>query len=156
MQAKQLFALALFALAVGGATAQQASYGQSINLEAAKKLAAAAEAEARKLNLSVAISIVDTHGFPVFFEVQDDTQSASVNLAVQKARTAAMLRRPTKALEDGVGSGRHALLSLPDTILIEGGEPIVVNGKIIGAIGVSGGASAQDGTIARGALAATK
>ncbi|MES2126818.1 MAG: heme-binding protein [Pseudomonadota bacterium] len=156
MQAKHLFTGALLALAVGGAAAQQASYGHSINLEAARKLAAAAEVEAHKLNISVAISIVDTHGFPVFFEVLDDTQSASVNIAVQKARTAAMLRRPTKALEDGVGGGRNALLSLPDTILIEGGEPIIVNGKVIGAIGISGGSSAQDGTIARGALAATK
>lgn len=136
-------------LSLGCAHAQQASYGNAINLDTAKKVAAAAALEARKNNFKMAIAIVDNHGFQIYFEVLDDTQTASTNIAIQKARTAAMLRRPTKALEDGVAGGRNALMSIPDAIMIEGGEPLVLDGKVIGAIGVSGGSSAQDGQVAR-------
>ena len=79
------------------AAAQQPGYGPSINLETAKKIAAGAEAEIRKNGWQMAIAIVDTHGFPVYFQLGDDTQSASGNIALQKARTAVMWRRPTKA-----------------------------------------------------------
>ncbi len=148
--------LALLALIAMPALAQQPSYGAPIALELAKKAAAGAVAEARKIKLSVAIAVVDTHGTPVYLEVLDDTMTASPNFAFQKARTAAMMRRPSKALEDGVAGGRNALLSLPDLLLIEGGEPILLNGKLVGAIGVSGGSSAQDGQIARAGVDATK
>lgn len=134
------------------AAAQQPSYGSPVNLETAKKIAAGAEAEIRKNGWQMAIAVVDTHGFPVYFQLGDDTQSASGNIALQKARTAAMWRRSTKALEDGVAGGRNALLSLPDMVLIEGGLPIVVGGKIIGAVGVSGGSSPQDGQAAKAGL----
>ena len=138
------------------ASAQQPSYGAPIALEQAKKAAAGAVAEARKLKLSVAVAVVDTHGTPVYLEVLDDSMTASPNLAMQKARTAAMMRRPSKALEDGIVGGRNALLSLPDLLMIEGGEPILLNGKLVGAIGVSGGASTQDGQIARAGVEASR
>jgi len=138
------------------ASSQQPSYGAPIALEQAKQAAAGAMAEARKLKLSVAVAVVDTHGTPVYLEVLDDTMTASPNFAIQKARTAAMLRRPSKALEDGIAGGRNALLSLPDLLMIEGGEPILLNGKLVGAIGVSGGASTQDGQIARAGVAASR
>lgn len=145
----KIIATACLLMSLGCAHAQQASYGNAINLDTAKKVAAAAALEARKSNFKMAIAIVDNHGFQIYFEVLDDTQTASTNIAIQKARTAAMLRRPTKALEDGVAGGRNALMSIPDTIMIEGGEPLVLDGKVIGAIGVSGGSSAQDGQVAR-------
>ena len=136
----------------GPAAAQQPGYGPSVNLETAKRIAAGAEAEIRKNGWQMAIAIVDTHGFPVYFQLGDDTQSASGNIAIQKARTAAMWRRPSKALEDGIAGGRNAVLSIPDAIMIEGGIPIVVAGKIVGAVGVSGGSSAQDAQAARAGL----
>lgn len=136
--------------------AQQPSYGAPISLELAKRAAAGAVVEAKRLKLSVAIAVVDTHGTPVYLEVLDDTMTASPNFALQKARTAAMMRRPSKALEDGIAGGRNALLSLPDLLMIEGGEPILVNSKLVGAIGVSGGASSQDGQIARAGVESSK
>lgn len=140
----------------GQAFAQGPSYGPSVNLETAKKIAAGAEAEIKKNGWQMAIAVVDTHGFLVYFQLGDDTQSASGNVALQKARTAAMWRRPSKAMEDGVAGGRNSLISLPDVILIEGGVPIVVAGKIIGAVGVSGGSSAQDAQAARAGLETLK
>lgn len=149
-------AAAVLLLTASVSHAQLASYGPAIGLDAAKKAAAAAMAEARKSNFKMAVAVVDTHGFPVYFELMDDTQSASGNLAIQKARTAAMLRRPTKALEEGVNGGRQALLSVPDAIMLEGGEPLIVAGKVVGAIGASGGSSAQDGQVARAGVDALK
>lgn len=136
--------------------AQQPSYGAPISLDLAKRAAVGAVAEAKRLKLSVAVAVVDTHGTPVYLEVLDDTMTASPNFAFQKARTAATLRRPSKALEDGIAGGRNSLLSLPDLLMIEGGEPILLNGKVVGAIGVSGGASSQDGQIARAGVEASK
>ena len=153
---RQLLGMTVLSLCCGLATAQQASYGAPVNLETAKKIAVGAAAEAKRLNLSVAISIVDTHGFPVYFELLDDTQSGSGQLALLKSRTAAMYRRPTKAFEDAVAGGRNALLSIPDALLLEGGLPIIVNGKVIGGVGASGGTSAQDAHIARAGLDALK
>jgi glc operon protein GlcG len=145
--------VALFAQPV---FAQQPSYGVPISLDLAKRAATGAVAEAKRMKLSVAVAVVDTHGTPVYLEVLDDTMTASPNFAFQKARTSATLRRPSKALEDGITGGRNALLSLPDLLMIEGGEPILVNGKLVGAIGVSGGASSQDGQIARAGIEASK
>ncbi|MES2148336.1 MAG: heme-binding protein [Pseudomonadota bacterium] len=136
--------------------AQQPGYGAPVTLDLAKRAAAGAVAEAKCLKLSVAVAVVDTHGTPVYLEVLDDTMTASPNFALQKARTAATLRRPSKALEDGIAGGRKALLSLPDLLMIEGGEPILLNGKLVGAIGVSGGASSQDGQIALAGVEASK
>ncbi|MBA5689818.1 GlcG/HbpS family heme-binding protein [Rugamonas apoptosis] len=136
--------------------AQQPGYGAPISLDLAKRAAAGAVAEAKRLKLAVAVAVVDTHGTPVYLEVLDDTMTASPNFAFQKARTAATLRRPSKALEEGIAGGRNALLSLPDLLMLEGGEPVLLNGKLVGAIGVSGGTSGQDGQIARAGVEAGK
>jgi glc operon protein GlcG len=137
--------------------AQTLTYGAPITLDAAKKIAAAAAAEAKKQNLTVVISIVDSSGTLTYLEKLDGTQIASVDVAIGKARTANNFKRPTKVFEDGVAGGRNVLLSLPEgTLLIEGGLPIVVDNKIIGAIGVSGANSQQDGQIAEAGLATLK
>lgn len=127
---------------------------QFISLEGAKLLAAAGEAEAAKRGWTVAIAIVNLEGGLVLFHCGDGTQPASQDIAVAKARTAARFKRPTRAMEDGVASGRHALITVPDAVMLEGGVPIRQNGQIVGAIGVSGMTSAEDGIIAAAALAA--
>jgi uncharacterized protein GlcG (DUF336 family) len=132
------------------------SYGEPVSLEQAKKIAAGAVAEANRNNWRVAIAIVDTHGFLKYYEMMDDTQTASANIAVEKARTAAMFRRPTKLLEDAIAGGRNALLGMKELTPVEGGLPIVVNGKVSGAIGVSGLTSPQDGQVAQAGLNAIK
>lgn len=132
------------------------AYGPAVTLEQAKKLAAGAVAEANRNNWRVAIAIVDTHGLLKYYEMMDDTQTASSTIAIEKARTAATFRRPTKMLEDAIASGRHALLAMPNLTPVEGGLPIVINGKVTGAIGISGLTSAQDGQVAQAGLDALK
>jgi len=143
---------------VVGADAQpvRPPYGAAINLETAKKVAAASVAEAKKNSWNVAIAIVDNHGFLVYYEMADDTQTASANVALEKAKTSAGFRRPSKEFEDGVTGGRNAILGLTGAMPIEGGLPIVVGGKMIGAIGVSGVTSPQDGQIAKAGADAVK
>ena len=143
-------------LALGAAAQQRPPYGAAINLETAKKVGTAAVAEARKNNWNVAIAVVDNHGMLVYYEMLDDTQTASATIALEKARTSATYRRPTKELEDGIAGGRNAILGLPGATPIEGGLPIVVGGKMIGAIGVSGVTSAQDGVVAKAGTEALK
>lgn len=128
------------------------SYGSPVSLEVAKRIAAGAVVEANKNNWRVAIAIVDTHGFLKYYEMMDDTQTASANVAIEKARTAAMFRRPTKMFEDAIAGGRNALLGMNGAIPIEGGLPIVANGKVIGAVGVSGLTSPQDAQVAQAGL----
>jgi uncharacterized protein GlcG (DUF336 family) len=125
-----------------------------LTLEGAKRLAAAAEAEALRHQWTVAIAVVDPSGGLILFYSIDGTQAASQDIAIAKARTAARLRRPTKALEDGIAGGRHALLTVPGALSLEGGVPIVVEGHLLGAIGVSGMTSTEDGRVAAAALAA--
>jgi len=132
------------------------SYGPAVSLDQAKTLAAGAVAEANRNNWKVAIAIVDTHGFLKYYEMMDDTQTASASIAVEKARTAAMFRRPTKMFEEGIAGGRVALLGMQSAIPIEGGLPIVVNGKCVGGIGVSGLTSPQDAQVAQAGLDALK
>jgi uncharacterized protein GlcG (DUF336 family) len=149
---------AIFALAAA-AFAQapvRPPYGTDINLDTARKVAAGAYAEAKKNSWGVAIAIVDNHGMLIHYEMLDDTQTASATIAIDKARTAAMWRRPGKEFEDAVAGGRVALLGLAGVTPIEGGLPIVVNGRMIGAIGVSGMTSAQDGIVAKAGLDALK
>ena len=121
----------------------------AINLETAKRVGAAALAEARKNNWNVAVAVVDNHGMLVYYEMLDDTQTASANIALEKAQTSATYRRPTKEMEDGIAAGRNAILGLPGATPVEGGLPIVVGGKMIGAVGVSGVTSPQDGLVAK-------
>ena len=142
-------AFASASVSVKGAAQDAPPYGPQITLDAARKVAAAAEAEARKNNWRMAIAIVDNHGTLVYYQMLDDTQTGSANVAVEKARTSAMFRRPSKAFEDNIAGGRNAILGLPGVTPVEGGVPIIVGGKQIGAIGVSGASSAQDGIVAK-------
>ena len=153
----QISSVLAFALFATMASAQQRpSYGPEVTLDNAKKIAAAALAEAQKNNWNVAIAVVDNHGFLVYYERLDDTQSASPVIAIEKARSAAMFRRPTRVFEDGVAKGRVALLGLTGATPITGGLPIISGGKIIGAIGVSGVTSDQDEQVAKAGLEALK
>jgi uncharacterized protein GlcG (DUF336 family) len=123
-------------------------YGTDVTLEQAKKIAAATVAESQKNSWRMAIAIVDNHGMLVYFERMPDTQTASVQVALDKAQAAAMYRRPTKAFEDGIAKGRTALLGLRGATPIEGGLPIMAGGKVIGGIGVSGANSDEDAAAA--------
>jgi glc operon protein GlcG len=133
-------------------------YGPAITFDAAKKALAAAEAEAKKNNWPVAIAIVDSSGQLAAFSKMDNTQHASVDIALGKAVTANNLKRPTKALQDGIAQGgaNLRLLAVKGITPLEGGVPIVVDGKIIGAIGVSGVLSNQDAEVAVAGAAAAK
>lgn len=139
---------ALVAAAAGAASAQTIEK-KALSLAAAKKVAAAAEAEAMKNKFTMSIAVIDDGGFVVYQETIDETQRGSVETALAKARSALFYKRPTKAFEDALASGRTGLLALPDAIPIEGGIPLSAAGKVIGAVGVSGGTSAQDGQIAQ-------
>jgi len=134
------------------------SYGTSITAETAKKVAAPALAEARKNQWAMAVAIVDTHGELVYFERMDETQVGSVDIAIAKARSAARFKRPTKAFQDALAAGGEGLriLGLDGAVPVDGGLPLVVGGKIVGAIGMSGGTSVQDGQAAAAGAAALK
>ena len=148
--------LVLSLAALSASAQQRPPYGAGINLETAKKVGAAAVAEARKNSWNLAVAIVDNHGMLVYYEMLDDTQTASATIALEKARTSATYRRTTKELEDGIAGGRVAILGLPGATPIEGGLPIVVGGKMIGAVGVSGVTSQQDGVVAKAGVDALK
>ena len=124
-------------------------YGAAIGVETARKVAAAAVAESKKNGWTVAVAIVDPAGELVFFERIDNTQAGSITVSQDKARTAARFKRPTKAFEDALVGGRQAILGLPGVVPVEGGIPLLIDGKIVGAIGVSGGTSQQDGICAQ-------
>jgi uncharacterized protein GlcG (DUF336 family) len=126
-------------------------YGLSINLETAKKIAASAITEARKNNWTMAVAVIDTGGNLVYFEKMDGTQTGSVRVAISKGRSAVLFKRPTKAFQDMVAAGGEGLrmLRLEGAVPIEGGLPLLMDGKIVGAIGVSGGTSQQDGVVAK-------
>jgi len=152
----------LLAVAAGtlsfAAQAQVPQYGTSINLEQARKAIAAGQAEARKNSWPVAIAIVDTAGNLVAYEKMDNTQTASILVAIDKGRSAAIYRRPTKVFEDLVAKGGAGVraLNLRDASVVDGGLPIVVDGKVIGGIGVSGVAGDQDGMVAKAGADALK
>lgn len=152
---KRVFLATLGAIVLAtSAGAQQLPmpYGAPVTLEQAKTIVAAAERSARARNFAMAFAVVEPSGELVLFQKMDGTQYGSDIVAREKARTAARFKRSTKAFSDSVAAGRNAVLSLPGVVAIEGGTPIVVNGKIIGAIGVSGGTSEQDGEVAATAL----
>jgi glc operon protein GlcG len=125
-------------------------YGTAISLDDAKAVIAAAEENAKKNNWPVAIAVVDQAGFLVAFSRLENTQLGSVEIALQKAKTSAHFRRPTKVFEDmlAAGGASSKILTLPGALPIEGGLPIVRDGKLIGAIGVSGVKSTEDAVIA--------
>lgn len=121
---------------------------RSMTLAAAKQIAAAAEAEAVKNHWNVVIAILDDGANLVYLQKMDETQVGSLEVAQEKARSAVKFKRPTKVFEDAVVGGRNAILKLPGALPVEGGLPLMLDGKIIGAIGVSGVTSQQDGQIA--------
>ena len=127
------------------------SYGPSIGLEDAKKAAAAAMAEVRKNNWTMAVAVVDGHGDLVYYEKMDDTPLGSTVLCQEKARSAARFKRATKAFQDMLAAGGEGVrvLRIKGAVPVEGGLPIMVGGKVVGAIGLSGGTSAQDGQCAQ-------
>ena len=147
-----LLALALLAPLATSAQPLPNHYGAPIGVEAARKVAAAAIAEAKKNGWTVAAAIVDPGGTLVYFERIDGTQNGSSEVAQEKARTAAAFKRPSKALEDVVTGGKMQFLRLPGALPIEGGLPLVMDGKIVGAVGVSGANSQQDGVCAKAGM----
>jgi len=139
-------------------SAQALPYGIPISSDNAKKVSAAALAEAVKNKWTMAVAITDPAGVLVYFERMDGTQNAAQDVAPAKARSAAMFKRATKAFQDDVAAAGVGLryLSLPGVVAAEGGVPLVIEGRIVGAIGVSGGSYAQDGQVAVAGAAALK
>lgn len=147
----------LLLLLVPTALRAQLPVKEVLTLDAAKKIAAAAEAEAKKRGATVVIAVVDDGGYLLVLERLDDTQVASVDVGIAKARTAAIFRRPSKVFEDQIRDGRVAALALTGATPLQGGVPIIVNGKVVGAIGVSGNSPQEDEDIAKvGAASAAK
>ncbi len=145
-----LLGILFFVLVPRSAMAQLPNgYGAAIGVETARKIAATAVAEGKKNGWNVAVAIVDPAGELVFFERIDHTQVGSVKVSQDKARTAARFKRPTKTFEDALAGGRQAILAIADLTPVEGGIPLVIDGKIVGAIGVSGATSQQDGICAQ-------
>jgi glc operon protein GlcG len=144
--------VALNALAQAPATTAPPStpYGTPVSLDDAKKAAAAAIAEARKNNWTMAVAIVDPSGLLVYFEKMDGTQNGSVEVSIEKARTSALFRRPSKSFQDALAAGGEGLrlLRLTGAMPVDGGTPIIVGGRVVGAVGVSGGSGEQDGRVA--------
>jgi glc operon protein GlcG len=149
-----LFAGAALCCLMGAAQAQVPQYGANVNHEQARKALAAAVVEARKQNLPMAIAVVDTAGQLVAFERMDNTQFGSIAVSQDKAVSAAIYRRATKVFQDAVAGGGAGLrvLTLRGANAVEGGIPLTADGKIIGAIGVSGGSAEQDGVVAKAGL----
>jgi glc operon protein GlcG len=122
---------------------------KSLNLAAAKQIAAAAEAEAIKNKWNVVITVLDEGGNLLYLQRMDETQIGSIEVSQAKARSAVGFKRPTKAFEDTLAGGRQAILKLPGAIPVEGGLPLMIGERCLGAIGISGVTSAQDGQIAK-------
>jgi len=128
--------------------AAQLTDKKALTLDAAKKIAAAAEAEAVKNKWNVVIAVVDDGGHLIYLQRMDTTQTGSIDVAIRKAQTAMSFKRPTKVFEDAIAGGRNALIAL-GALPLEGGLPVTVGGQVIGAVGVSGVTSQQDGQIAK-------
>jgi uncharacterized protein GlcG (DUF336 family) len=153
--AAALAAPALAQTAPAAAPAPALSYGRSITLAEAKVVVAAAEAEARKTGLAMVITVVEPNGAMVLSEKMDGSQYGSVEVARRKAETSANFRRPTSYFQEAVKGGTlNAIFT--GALAIEGGELLILDGKIVGAVGASGGTGAQDGQTARAGVAALK
>lgn len=134
------------------------AYGQAISLENARKAAIAALAEAAKNHWTMAVAVVDPNGTLIYYEKMDNTQLGSANVAVAKARSAALFKRPTKAFQDALASGGAGLrvMALEGAVPVEGGLPLLADGKIVGAIGLSGDTSEHDGQCAQAGASTVK
>ena len=134
------------------------AYGQAISLENARKAAAAALAEAARNHWTMAVAVVDPNGTLIYYEKMDNTQLGSANVAVAKARSAALFKRPTKAFQDALASGGAGLrvMALEGAVPVEGGLPLLADGKIVGAIGLSGDTSEHDGQCAQAGASTIK
>ena len=150
----------ILVLAAGSASAQAPAppYGAPITLEQARKIVAGAEAESKKNSWSMVITVLDSGAHVVLTERMDGALLGSIDVARDKAYSAVAFRRPTKAFEDGLAQGGANLriLKLSGASPVEGGIPIVVDGKVIGAVGVSGGTAQQDGQAAKAGVDALK
>jgi glc operon protein GlcG len=156
---RRLSALALVCCVLGmEAQMLPNPYGPPITVENAKKAAAAALAEAVKNHWTMAVAVVDPAGTLVYYEKMDNTQIGSANVSIAKARSAALFKRPTKAFQDALATGGAGMrvLGLEGAVPVEGGIPILSDGKIIGAIGVSGDTSDHDGVCAQAGAATIK
>ena len=154
MHRKLMLVAALYTL-VGPVTGfAQLLEKKVLTLEAAEKVAAAAVVEATKRNATVVIAVVDDGGYPIIIKRLNNTQVASVDVGIGKARTAAIFRRPSKDFEEQIKNGRVASLVLPGATPLQGGLPLAVDGKVVGAIGVSGNTPQEDEDIARAGVAA--
>ena len=140
---------ALALLAAAGTASAQVTSKKALTLEGAKRIMAVAEAEAKKQNFPAAIAIVDDGGNLLMLERLDDIQAASANVAFGKARTSALFKRPTSVFEDIIKNGRTAMVALSDFTPLQGGVPIIYQGQVIGAIGVSGNSPPKDEEIAK-------
>jgi glc operon protein GlcG len=151
-----LFGTALAVIATGAsAQDKRPEYGSAINAVAAKKIAAGVLAECQKNSWNVAVAVVDNHGFLVYFERMDNTQTASMDIAVGKARAAATYRRTTRVFMDVINKGGPATGTLPGVFASPGGVPIMVDGKVTGGVGVSGVTGDQDEQCAKAGLGIT-
>jgi glc operon protein GlcG len=146
--------LGALAATLASSAAAQTTTKNVISLAAAERIADAAQTEAQRRGATVVIVVVDDGGYPIVLRRLDDTQVASVDVGIGKARTAAIFRRPSKVFEDQVRNGRVAALALPGATPLQGGVPIELNGKVIGAIGVSGNTPQEDEDIALAGAAA--
>ena len=122
---------------------------KALTLALAKRIAAAAEEVANKNNWNMFIAIVDDGGNLMYLERMDESQLGSLDVSIAKARCALLFKRPTKALEDAVAGGRAVVMTLPNAVPVEGGLPLTAYEKIVGAIGISGATSPQDGIVAK-------
>jgi glc operon protein GlcG len=151
-----LVAAALAALATGAsAQDKRPDYGTAVNAAGAKKIAAGVVAECQKNGWNVAVAVVDNHGFLVYFERMDNTQTGSMDIAVGKARSAATYRRPTRVFMEAINKGAPATATLPGVFASPGGLPIMVDGKVTGGVGVSGVTGDQDEQCAKAGLGTT-
>ena len=142
---RMLLGITVAALATAAAAQdKRPGYGTPVNVTQAKKIAAGAIAECQKNGWNIAVAIVDPHGTLVYYEKMEDTQFASADIAIGKARAAATYRRPTRAFADAINKGSPATATLPGVVASPGGVPLTVDGKVIGAVGASGVTGDQD------------
>ena len=145
----RMIAVALTVVTMGVAVrADQLATKKTLTLAIAKQVAAASEAEATKNKWIQVIAILDDGGNLIYLERMDDSQLGSLDVALAKAKSALYFKRPTKAFQDQVAAGGNNILKLPNAIANEGGVPLMADGKVIGAIGISGATAQQDGQVA--------